>query len=99
MTQQIKVCLLVICLALLQFSCTKLPEEREWNVGDVIIEELPYSDSIPSAWGDLISVSNAMGELARVQLWFQNENGEIRMLRYDILQNHLYKQVRLFQRK
>ena len=70
-------------------SCTRIAEEEEGpfrrtpgTPGAVPIEALGDSVSVPSAWGDLIAVSDYDSYPASL-LWLQDEDGTIRIVTYD----------------
>ena len=99
MLGRLSICLLVAILVLINLSCAKLTKEKPAEVGEVAVEELPYKDSIPSNWGKLVTVSSAPGIDHWVQLWFEDEEGNIRMVAYNIVQNRLSSQAKVFRRK
>ncbi len=92
-------CLVVVILALLPLSCTKLPEQGTPGKGNVAFETLPTKDSVPLKWGNLVSV-NTIPDLPYVfHLWFQDEQGNLRMVSYDMRANILGADVRVISRK
>lgn len=94
------ICILAIVLVLFTFSCTRLPEESIAIEGEKIAKvKLAHLDSIPSKWGNLISVSSVPEYPTTVQLWFQDENGNVRMVPYSINRNQLISHFRLIHRK
>jgi len=99
MLNRVTLCLLVAFFVLINFSCTKLTEEKPVIEGEITVEELPYKDSIPANWGKLISVSSSPDVSRWVQLWFEDESGNIRMVAYNIIQNRMASQARVFRRK
>jgi hypothetical protein len=52
---------------------------------------------VPAAWGNLISVTDK-GEF-RFQLWFQDDQGTVRMVRYDFRNRSLVPEVVLIPRQ
>jgi hypothetical protein len=93
-----KLCLIVVVLVVLQLSCTRLPQNQPVNEGPVAIEKLTQTNSIPSDWGKLISVVT-LSDTPWAQLWFQDENGDIHMVGYNVLENRLATNARLLPRK
>src|SRR4030042_4235682 len=81
------ICLLVIVLLLSILSCTRL--EVAPKGGPVGTEKLPTLDSIPLEWGKLVSVSAHASYEGYFQLWFQDENGKIRMVRFSLKERSL----------
>jgi hypothetical protein len=98
MISRVRVIFVVVILVLLHVSCARLAEEQPPKEGEIVMEELPHADSIPLKWGKLISVSSA-ADINWVQLWFQDEESNIRMVLYNIRNNTLSKKARLFSRK
>jgi len=72
-----------IFLIVLLLSCAKIPEPSAGY--SFAMEELPLSDSIPLKWGELIAVSSTnLKYPGWVQLWFQDKEGTIYMVPYDV---------------
>jgi hypothetical protein len=62
-------------------------------------EQMPEDGSIPLRYGKLISVSS-VGEYPEfLQLWFQDEMGVIRMVRYSINENRILKVSHVIERR
>ncbi len=87
----------VIASVLLTFSCARL--EEPLLKGDVAKEVMPYADSIPTQWGNLISVSSVAKYKSAVQLWFQDDKGHVRMISYNIQSSRFGEVFSLFHRK
>jgi hypothetical protein len=65
---------------MLILSCTRIEAPPQGvSLGT---EKLPGLDSIPLEWGKLVSVSTTPIYQGTFQLWFQEENGRIRMVPY-----------------
>ena len=94
-----KKCLVVMVLALLPLSCTKIPQWAGPGQGKVAIETLPTEDSIPLKWGNLVSVTTSPAARYGFELWFQDEQGNLRMVAYDMLANNLHPNVRFIPRR
>ena len=92
-------CLLVMVLVLLPLSCTKIGEQAPTGQGNVGIETLPAKDSIPLKWGNLVSVTTSPGVTTAFELWFQDEQGNLRMAIYQMRTNSLSDEVRFIPRK
>ena len=93
----------LMIVVLLPLSCTKLDQpttvgtpERTTTLAE---EQLPKDGSIPSKYGTLISVSSVAGHPYWMQLWFQDENGDFRMVRYSIKENRFHEVSHLIPRK
>lgn len=83
-----KVILLGLAMVLfLPLSCTKMDQVAVTGTEMLDEEKLPADGTIPSGYGNLVSVSSAADSPDFVQLWFQDENGTIRMVRYSIRAN------------
>ncbi len=89
----------VIASVLLTFSCARLLEEPTPEKGVVAMEATPYVDSIPTQWGNLISVSSVADSPSSVELWFQDDKGHVRMVTYSIRSNNLDSEFVSFHRK
>ena len=97
MSSRIGTFLIVVILVLLTLSCAKVGSVSE--EGDLATEALPSIDSIPSKYGNLVSVSNVTRYPDWVQLWFQDENGNLSMVRYSVHETRFAKEVKLIPRK
>jgi len=87
-----------VCVVLLAgVSCTRLGEPTSGEQ-TLALQTLTRTDSIPAAWGKLVSVSSSPGIEDLVQLWFQDDAGIIRMAHYNVKDNFLSKQVRMIGR-
>jgi hypothetical protein len=98
--------MLIVVLGLLPLSCAKIPEDERLRLAEeylvkegLVAEELPYADSIPSEWGNLVSVSSVADRPYMVQLWFQDENGNLRIADYHISMSRFAKHFRVIHRK
>jgi hypothetical protein len=99
MLSPLQKCMIVMVLVLLPLSCTKLPQWETARQGNVAVETLPTRDSIPLKWGNLVSATTSPDVPFTFQLWFQDEQGNLRMVLYDIRSNDLSAAVRLIARK
>ena len=100
MLSPVQKCVVVMVMALLPLSCTKIPQWAAPGQGKVAIETLPAKDSIPLKWGNLVSVTTSPGGVRNVfELWFQDEQGNLRMVVYDVSTNNLYANVPYIPRK
>jgi hypothetical protein len=99
MLSLVQKCLVVMVLVLLVLSCTKIPQFSAAGQGTVAIEKLPAKDSIPLKWGNLVSVTVSPDAGYYFQLWFQDEQGNLRMAIYQMRTNSLSDEVRFIPRK
>lgn len=90
-------CLALVALVLV-LGCARIEDRPEPTEGDIAVVEMPSPDSIPAAWGDLISVSNSSDFAHLFQLWFQDEEGTIRMVGYNLRTNEFQPDIRAFPR-
>lgn len=97
MLSRIGIFLILMTIVLLTLSCAKVGSVS--GEGDLVSEALPNVDSIPSKYGNLVSVSSVTEYPDWVQLWFQDENGNIRMVRYSVRENRFAKDCKLVTRK
>ena len=83
-------CLCVVAITLLlPLSCTELPERIPLERGAIAVEKMQGADSIPSDWGSLVAVTNRPDVSHVFQLWFQDEQGNVRMAVYNMSLNSL----------
>jgi hypothetical protein len=99
MLSLVQKCLVVMVLVLLPLSCTKIDEQAPAGQGNVAIETLPVKNSIPLEWGNLVSVTVTPEAGAFFQLWFQDEQGNLRLVLYHARTNSLMDIVRFIPRK
>ena len=92
------ICFSIVISILFLYSCTKIKPQRP-EEGSFTLEQLGKLDSIPSTWGKLVAVSNEPDFPNWVQLWFQEEDGKIRMVAYMIGTNQLADTAVLIPRK
>jgi hypothetical protein len=91
--------LLVIVLVLPAFSCTRLPEKPAEGGVVLTSEQLPALDSLPLAWGKLISVTSNPAYPGWFQLWFEDDMGTIRMATFNLRTGQLDQNATVFPRK
>ena len=91
--------LVVVVLVLFSLSCARISEASTPGEGAFFKKALPHVDSIPSKWGNLVSVSNVAGSRYWIQLWFQDENGNLRVVAYALQKNSFAKEFYLLRRR
>lgn len=84
MLRQTGIWLLVLVLLLPALSCTRLPEKPAQTGVQVGSELLPALDSIPAAWGKLVSVTTNPAFPGWFQLWFEDESSTVRMAAFNL---------------
>ena len=96
----LRTCFCVVAVTLLlPLSCTKLPERVPLEKGTIAVERMPGTDSIPSNWGSLVAVTNRPDVAHVFQLWFQDEDGDVRMAVYNMTLNSLLPNAILIPKK
>ena len=93
------ICLLVVVFLFPIISCTRLGEAPTKGTVSLATEKLPALDSIPLEWGKLVSVSTTPIFEGILQLWFQDENGKVRMVAFDIRNRRLIPDAVVVPRK
>jgi len=78
-------------------SCAKLPPTPA-KEGALPVEKLAQTNSVPADWGRLTSATISPDFPRQVQLWFQNDQGEIRLVFYDMPQNKLMAEAIVLRR-
>lgn len=99
MLNRIGIFLIIVILIFLSLSCAKIEQPVAPGEGGLVFIALPSPDSIPLEYGNLISVSSVAGYPYWVQLWFQDENGTLRLVPYGIHKNRFAKNFHLIPRK
>jgi len=90
---------LVVVLLLTTLSCARLPESPAQKGVMVGAAQLPASDSIPSEWGKLVSVTSNPAYPGWFQLWFQDETGTVRMVAFNLQTKQLDSNAVVLARK
>ena len=88
----------ILGLTLMPLSCTALPETREPGEGALAVEALPRTDAVPLEWGSLIAV-NPWPEASESALWFQDDSGTVRLVRFDHQTRKLRPRAQLIRRR
>jgi hypothetical protein len=82
MTQRLGMCVFLSTALLFAASCTKYgepgPGEQKFAV-----ERLPQPNVVPASWGKLVATSSNASAENWIQLWFQDDGGNIRMVGYN----------------
>ncbi len=89
--------LVLLLVVLLSFSCARLPKwERE--PGMLAVQMLEDEQSVPAEWGQPAAVSESpSGRITRV--WYQGEDGTIRMVRFNNVRGRLQLGLWVIRRK
>ncbi len=76
--------LIFLGMAVVSLSCARLPDRPTLRTpGGLPVETLPDSVSVPAAWGNLVGATQGASPLI-TRLWFQDAEGTIRMVMYNI---------------
>ena len=99
MSKRAGACFVVMALVLLFMSCTRIDAGKRPEEGGIASEKLEDVTSIPSKWGKLISVSHRPDFENVFQLWFQDEDGNLSMVVYNMNTNRLIPDIILIPQK
>ena len=88
---------LTLVLAGAAVACTRLPEPAAQ--GTLFTDSLPDSASVPSSWGNLVSVTVNPAFTNVMQLWFQDPAGRIHLVVYDFRKHELSRAAALITRR
>ena len=91
------VCFIMSAILILGVSCARIGEPGPTEQR-LVLEKLTQTDSIPAKWGKLVSVSSTPGVENWAQLWFQDDEGNIRVVPYNVRDNYLSSQARIIHR-
>ncbi len=87
-------------LVALSVSCTKLPREGASEAaGGLAVESLEDEVSVPSEWGNLIDVIQHPSLEQITWLWFQDDEGTIRVVRYNTRTTRLSTEAQVIHRR
>jgi hypothetical protein len=84
MTMRTRKWLGVLGLALLALSCAKLPEPPTDTTKRLQNVQLPSPKAIPMEFGKLVSVTYSPFWDDVFELWFENEEGAVHLVLYDM---------------
>jgi len=93
------VCSVVVILALILVSCAKLPDSPPNIEGRLKMEIGQCGSTIPSTWGNLVSVSSVSQYPGWVQMWFQDGDGNVYMIPYQVESNTFHENYRFLRRQ
>lgn len=99
MSRKTGIWLLVVVLMLPALSCTKLPDKTAQGGVALSSEQLSALDSIPAAWGKLVSVTTNPAYPGWFQLWFEDEMSTVRMVTFNFRTGQLDANATVFPRK
>jgi hypothetical protein len=97
MSHRVTGCFVLAVILILGASCTRLGEPGPGEQ-KLALENLTRADSVPASWGKLVSVSSVPGQEKWALLWFQDDEGVIRILTYNVNDNYLSIQARIIKR-
>jgi hypothetical protein len=89
--------LATMVLATVCVTCTPLPETAAPSEGDLTVERLVQPDAIPAEWGNLISANQTAGN-RYTWLWFQDEQGNLRLVVFNNRVGRLQRDAVLIRR-
>jgi len=92
--------LTVLAFLTASWSCTRLPEvEAARHTGPMPTEALPDSVTVPSAWGSLVSVTINPDYADVTYLWYQDAQGNVRIVVFDNRKRELTRKAFLIARR
>ena len=90
----------VLVLVASAAGCTRLPPERQPGMrGSLPVESLDDSLTIPAEWGTLAAVENHPSAPNHTRLWFEDEEGTIRLVWYNSVNSQLLTQAAVIRRR
>jgi hypothetical protein len=91
--------LILIFAAALCLSCARLDDMQDSGASAFAVEQLPQDGSVPGKYGDLVAVSSVEGYPDNLQLWFQDEKGDLRLVRFSVRRNQFMGAAQMIPRK
>ena len=92
--------LVFLGLLALSVSCTRLPREgAPGAAGGLAVESLEDAVSVPSEWGHLIDVIQHPSLEQITWLWFQDDEGTIRIVWYNTRTSRLSTEATVIHRR
>jgi hypothetical protein len=85
-------------LVLLSFSCAQIPQPQPSDEGPLSMEKLAVAGEVPCEWGDLVAVTVNPKFAYQYQLWFQDEDGVVRLVVFDNRSKQLLVGARIIPR-
>ena len=100
MVKKMLICFVGMSLVVFFVSCSKLPESQAPKiVGKFGMEAMKLGDSIPLKWGNLIAVSNSINNPDFTRWWFQDKEGNIYIVWYNMNTNKFSEDYRFLKRR
>ena len=88
----------LVGLLVVPLACKPLDKPGAAGQGGALSEDaLPSTDAVPAAWGKLISVTYVPAVDASL-LWFQDDSGTVRTVRFNNSTQRLWPQARVVRR-
>ncbi len=81
--------LVAAILLFLPLSCTRISGPATVEEGGLTVERLDQLGSVPAAYGELISVTDHPTYAGETLLWFHDDAGTVRIVRYHQNRNRL----------
>jgi len=90
----------VLVLVAIAAGCTRLPQEsRPGMPGSVSAETLNSFQTIPAEWGTLAGVGDVSNTPNMTRLWFEGEDGTVRLILYNSFNSRLLDSVAVIRRR
>ena len=91
--------LLLVILFLLTISCEKTDQSVPAPKGGLVKIGIDDVSGIPKTFGKLVSVTTHAMYDGWAQLWFEDENQTIRMVRVQFIENRVHEKVLIIPRQ
>jgi len=92
--------LTVLALLVTTWGCSRLPQqEAARHPGPMPTETLPDSLTVPAAWGNLVSVTVNPDYGDAIYLWYQDPQGNTRIVVFDNRKRQLARTAFLIARR
>ena len=99
MFRQVRKFSVFLALALVCMSCTRLPRRSQEVGGSVAEETLQNLGSVPAEWGNLVSAGFHPTNTRIMRLFFEDDEGTVRVVVYDAQLLRLWPNVGVIRRQ
>ena len=100
MPKKMLICFVGVYLVVFLVSCTRLPESPSPQpLATFGMETMKLDDTIPLKWGNLIAESNSINNPDFTRLWFQDKEGNLFIVWYNMATNKFALSYRFLKRR